>query len=1279
MPQDIPFLYQEVREILEQEVSDRRRTEEILKENRRLVSGDICSMDKVLLRSKLSSLVDRWNKDLLSELYVPRIKQGISDFFADNHKEYKQLPPYPSLPSGYKDYKELKSDYEKYVKIKKSLDESIRSLRSSSAAIRNELVRYFIDSYKDTVRSRTNTAESAFTFFIERIGIIYEKLPKDLYPFVYIAIGVIDEKNPSDRLYDRYHTLNANGTFDFVPDFSYTSNPKTHGFMTKFEVNTSKLHKPSLSERLAGLPKKAEEWVKEQEVECKMIDTARLLVNTLRILGGDEKCLRIANQKIATLGPVLEQYNERKRQYDALDKEYHSGDGIKGTIPCGQFVAKKGKMHRAEQKDLDRIRERYATELRKYGLYECDLDDIRWPEFVAPPEKVKNAREALVNRLLQNSIERSSQDASRRQKLTKEMNEINGHEHYLVRLQKLQECDPVLVQVLVGNSEQVQTMKERAASREKVPFIPTGQTCPHPKDKDVLYPEMVPWHSEGKASNICLELKRGSGKEKEEQVYKVLDNLLFNMLMAFPPGRVNLHFVDFNLSGRGNFFLQNFDNSVTGSSAISDEASFRDLLTKLQAKVTAVGTLTNRYDVVVILDAPKHFSGQHAHALQPLCENGYKGGVSFVVVDTGNRTQGDGSALFAHKSFHHVQLSEEPMMYDTIFNTHDVRKMCLEQFGEGMEEAKRTPELKFDIEASAKKEFKESSRGIRVPVGSTGDQSFEFRLDQESHPHAFVLGQSGSGKSVFLRDVILGAALQYAPEDLQLYLLDLKAGGIEFNGYEILPHTKAVLLDDSDRQIILEILRDVSRELDSRGERIRNASRGLVSLEDYNRAFPSERLSQILIIVDECQRLFSDRPDSIQKEISSIMDKIAEMGRAFGIHLVLATQTLHGSVISAKVRKNISDFYLLKGGMADGLERLMEESSALTTGQVIYTNRGEKSLFQAFYLDGESKDKAIETACKKAFGHSSNGQFVFTGDMTFNLRPEDADMLRNSARRGLACIAGREITVGLEPLVIKLRADMSENILVIGSKASSAVSLALQSYIGMMLSDQGTRRTHKFYAIDCQDDPEMDYYSTLDAIEAYGSHLVSGNARGELISSLANQVRNGTAEPTVILMLSQERFRPLVLDAELPGKPTDPVQEPSQTTVPAFLQAGTRSASFSSSRKLTYRSELAYLLEHGSEQGIHFIWEVDRLPNLLADANISRQSLMRMFRHILMLRSVPDSVLRLGLPSEVDPDKLNDKEGRVRAWWIDMLDNRFRLFTPLRNSRPDEMDDLFKV
>ena len=90
---------------------------------------------------------------------------------------------------------------------------------------------------------------------------------------------------------------------------------------------------------------------------------------------------------------------------------------------------------------------------------------------------------------------------------------------------------------------------------------------------------------------------------------------------------------------------------------------------------------------------------------------------------------------------------------------------------------------------------------ITIPIGKSSNKEINFTMDMVSHVHSFIIGQSGSGKSVFLHNIIGSAILKYAPEDLQLYLLDFKLGGVEFNRYKGIKHVKSLLVDNSDQQI----------------------------------------------------------------------------------------------------------------------------------------------------------------------------------------------------------------------------------------------------------------------------------------------------------------------------------------------------------------------------------------------------------------------------------------------------------------------------------------------
>jgi S-DNA-T family DNA segregation ATPase FtsK/SpoIIIE len=139
---------------------------------------------------------------------------------------------------------------------------------------------------------------------------------------------------------------------------------------------------------------------------------------------------------------------------------------------------------------------------------------------------------------------------------------------------------------------------------------------------------------------------------------------------------------------------------------------------------------------------------------------------------------------------------------------------------------------------------------LSVSVGQKEDGTpIEFLLDTVSHVHAFVLGQSGSGKSVFLHSVLIELVKKYHPSDLCLYLLDFKLGGVEFNRYRDIKHVKALLVDNSNIQITLEILRDLSNQMRERGKMLREA--GVSNIKEYNQKYPNEHLPQILFVADE--------------------------------------------------------------------------------------------------------------------------------------------------------------------------------------------------------------------------------------------------------------------------------------------------------------------------------------------------------------------------------------------------------------------------------------------
>ena len=229
-----------------------------------------------------------------------------------------------------------------------------------------------------------------------------------------------------------------------------------------------------------------------------------------------------------------------------------------------------------------------------------------------------------------------------------------------------------------------------------------------------------------------------------------------------------------------------------------------------------------------------------------------------------------------------LHVSEGPVREDSLSGTPDLNDLL------GLADVRD-----FDLETAWQQ--RPARDRLRVPVG-VGENGAPVHLDlkesaqQGMGPHGLVIGATGSGKSEFLRTLVLGLAMTHSPEVLNMVLVDFK-GGATFAGLSEMPHVSAVITNLENELTLVDRMQDaLSGEMVRRQELLREAG-NFASLRDYEKArgegAPLDPLPSLFIVVDEFSEMLSAKPEFIDLFVA-----IGRLGRSLGLHLLLASQRL---------------------------------------------------------------------------------------------------------------------------------------------------------------------------------------------------------------------------------------------------------------------------------------------------------------------------------------------------------------------------------------------------
>jgi S-DNA-T family DNA segregation ATPase FtsK/SpoIIIE len=412
-----------------------------------------------------------------------------------------------------------------------------------------------------------------------------------------------------------------------------------------------------------------------------------------------------------------------------------------------------------------------------------------------------------------------------------------------------------------------------------------------------------------------------------QEAITTLRATMLRLLTSLPPERVRFTILDpigLGQSFAGFMHLADYAEALVGGRIWTEREQIDARLSELTAHMETViqkylrnefdtiddynaqaGNLAEPYRFLVIADFPAKFNEDSLRRLRSIMESGPRCGVFTLIAhdltlpvpaDLHLERLAEGGLHLIRRqngfAYADKRLWPFPLQLDQP-PADEVLTRIMHTVGSTARDRLRI-ELPFEAILPPEQQLWSGSAAseVNVPLGHAGAIRLQhLRLGRGLSQHVLIAGKTGSGKSNLLHVLITNLALWYGPDEIEMYLVDFKEG-VEFKAYEThpIPHIRAIAIE-SDREFGISVLQRLDAELGRRGDLFRAA--GVQDLAAY-RALNIAPLPRTLLVVDEFQVFFTE-DDRLSQEAGVLLDRLVRQGRAFGIHILLGSQTLGGS------------------------------------------------------------------------------------------------------------------------------------------------------------------------------------------------------------------------------------------------------------------------------------------------------------------------------------------------------------------------------------------------
>ena len=663
---------------------------------------------------------------------------------------------------------------------------------------------------------------------------------------------------------------------------------------------------------------------------------------------------------------------------------------------------------------------------------------------------------------------------------------------------------------------------------------------------DLSGPAMLPIIGQGNVIFLA-------GGQLKRQAIESLRSIILRILATFPPGKARFIFVDPAGLGDNVAAFLDLPEEVVGRKAWVEPNEIEQQLTDLSRHMENViqkylrnrfasmedynsqaGEVAEPYRFLVVANFPTNFTEASASRLLSIASVGPRTGVYVLasvdrdqelprvfnlaeLLRSASVIEGIGEAGFAWRQ------SAFELCALTVDTTPDMNMVdsIIKSVGGAAKEVSKV-EVPFERVSTGSEAWwqGDSRRLLEAPIGRKGARQLQLlELGTGTRQHALIAGKTGSGKSTLLHVLITSLSLAYSPAELEFYLVDFKKG-VEFKSYATheLPHARVVAIE-SEREFGVSVLNHLNAELERRGDLFRAV--GAQDLEDYRKQ-SGESLPRQLLVMDEFQELFS-RDDSLGSSASRILARLVQQGRAFGIHLLLSTQSLAAAfAVGRHTYDQMGIRIALQCSDADSRLILGDDNAAARLlerpGEAVYNDENgmveANSIFQVAWLDDETRDHYLEVLGERAREVEylpPHPQLVFEGNVPAQLRNNrELQALLDSAS-WRAVTGPPQLWLG-EPVEIKphtaaefLRQSRS-NLLIVGQDEETALGMLVGGVISLCAQYPPGGLQFRIIDLSGADTAWSGVFDHLAEVMPHSFQLVGRRGVGDVLGSVEDSL-----------------------------------------------------------------------------------------------------------------------------------------------------------------------------